>query len=107
MPRPSILDLARQRVVIFDGAMGTSIHTYILDLKKDWLGHENCSEILNLSRPDVVREIHEQFFAAGCDAVETNTFGGNKIVLGEFGLENRTFEICRNAAQIARQAADK
>ena len=68
--RPSFLDLVRQRVVFLDGAMGTSIHTYDLDLKKDYLGHENCTEILIETRPDVIREIHESFLAVGCDAID-------------------------------------
>src|SRR5438105_13748075 len=61
--RPSLLELARRRVVVLDGAMGTSIHTYPLELQRDWLGLENCSEILIQTRPDVVREIHESFLA--------------------------------------------
>ena len=105
--RPKFLDLVSQRVVVLDGAMGTSIHTYDLDLEKDWLGHENCSEILVQTRPDVIREIHESFLAAGCDAVETNTFGANKIVLSEFGITDLTFELNVKAAKLAREACDK
>jgi 5-methyltetrahydrofolate--homocysteine methyltransferase len=105
--RPKFLDLVSQRIVILDGAMGTSIHMYDLDLEKDWLGHENCSEILVRTRPDVVREIHESFLEAGSDAVETNTFGANRIVLAEFGIEDQAFELNRLAAQLARQACEK
>src|SRR5271155_5866270 len=102
--RPSLIELAKQRVVIIDGAMGPNLQTRPLDLQRDWLGHENISEVLNLSRPDVIQEIHESFLAVGCDAIETNTFGANEIVLAEAGLADRTAEINRLAAQIARRA---
>ena len=105
--RPSFLDVVRSRVVVLDGAMGTSIHTYALDLQRDWMGQENISEVLNLTRPQIIQEIHESFLKVGCDAVETNTFGANKIVLAEAGLADRTFEINKLAAQIARKACEK
>jgi 5-methyltetrahydrofolate--homocysteine methyltransferase len=93
------------RVLIFDGAIGTSIHT--LDLPPgDYQGHENCSEIINLTRPAAVERIHRSFLDVGCDVVETNTFGANRVVLAEFGLADRVHEINRAAAQIARQACD-
>ncbi len=95
-----------KRVLIFDGAMGTSLHTFDLPLS-DYQGLENCSEILCDTRPDVVQAVHEGFFAAGCDAVETNTFGANRIVLAEFGLETRARELNRRAVEIAREAARK
>lgn len=100
----SFLDLASQRVVVLDGAMGTSIHGYALDLQRDWMGHENCSEILTHTRPDVIGEIHNSFLEAGADAVETNTFGANKIVLTEFGIAQRTYDLNLKSAQIAREA---
>jgi 5-methyltetrahydrofolate--homocysteine methyltransferase len=105
--RLPFLDLARRRVVVLDGAMGTSLHTYTLDLEKDWLGLENCSEILTQTRPDIIREIHESFLAVGCDAVETNTFGANKIVLAEFDLVDQCFELNKRSAEIAREACAK
>ena len=58
MGKPSFLDLARRRVVVLDGAMGANLQTRPLDLKRDWLGHENISEVLNFSRPDIIQEIH-------------------------------------------------
>jgi 5-methyltetrahydrofolate--homocysteine methyltransferase len=97
--------LAR-RVLFLDGAMGTSIHARELDLERDYQGLENCCEVLNVTRPDVIEEIHHSFLAVGCDVVETNTFSGSRLVLGEFGLAERTREINRAAAQIARRAAD-
>src|SRR2546421_8990821 len=105
--RPSFLDLVRKRVVFLDGAMGTSIHTYNLDLQKDYLGHENCTEILIETRPDVIREIHESFLAVGCDAVETDTFNGNKVSLGEYGIAEKVFELNKRGAEIAREACNK
>ena len=87
--------------------MGTSIHTFPLDVARDYLGLENCSEILNQTRPDVIGQIHESFLAAGCDLVETNTFGANAVVLQEFDLADKVFELNRLAVQIARQACEK
>ena len=77
-----------------------------LDVDRDYQGKENCTEVLNLTRPDVVREIHEGYFAAGADVVETNTFGGSPLTLAEFGLEARAREINRRAAELAREAAE-
>src|SRR5271154_3395402 len=107
MERPSLIELARRRVVVLDGAMGANLQARTLDLHRDWLGHENISEVLNLSRPDVIQEIHESFLAVGCDGVETNTFGANRIVLAESGMADRTEEINILAAKIARKACDR
>ncbi|HOW18646.1 MAG TPA: homocysteine S-methyltransferase family protein, partial [Phycisphaerae bacterium] len=94
----------KERVLVFDGAMGTNVHRYELPLS-EYNGLENCTEILNLTRPDVIREIHASFLEVGCDAIETNTFGANKVVFAEFGLVDRVYEINRRAAEIAREAA--
>ena len=102
--RKPFLELAAERIVVLDGAMGSNLQTRPLDLHKDWLGQENISEVLNFSRPDVIQEIHEAFLAVGCDAVETNTFGANKIVLAEAEMAHRTFENNKVAAEIARRA---
>ncbi len=93
------------RVLIFDGGMGTQLQGFDLPLS-DYNGLENCSEILNLTRPDVVGAIHQRYFEAGADIVETNSFGGAPWVLAEFGLEAETIAINRQSAQIARAAAD-
>ena len=77
-----------------------------LDIERDFWGQENCTEVLNLSRPDLVREIHRGYFEAGADMVETNTFGGQPITLGEFGLQDRAHEINQVAAELAREAAE-
>ncbi len=99
-------EMAR-RVIVFDGAMGTATHARALDLEQDFWGKENCPEVLVLSRPDVIQEIHESFLAVGADVVETDTFGGTSHVLGEFDLGGRCLEINRRAAEVARAAADK
>src|SRR4051794_39806412 len=99
------LAFARRHIVLLDGAMGSQIQARDLTLDDFW-GQENCSEILNLSRPDLIREIHLGYLAAGADAVETNSFGGSPITLGEFGLETRALEINERAARLAREAAE-
>ncbi len=100
------LQTVRERVVIYDGAMGTNIQKRNPTLDDYW-GKENCSEVLVLSRPDIIRDIHADFFAAGCDVVETNTFGGTSIVLGEFGLGDRVAEINLAAVKIAKEVAQQ
>jgi 5-methyltetrahydrofolate--homocysteine methyltransferase len=98
------LKTVKERVVIYDGAMGTNIHKRNPSLDDYW-GKENCSEVLVLSRPDIIRDIHADFLRVGCDVVETDTFGGTRIVLGEFDLADRTREINIKAAQLAREVA--
>jgi 5-methyltetrahydrofolate--homocysteine methyltransferase len=100
------LQTVQERVVIYDGAMGTNIQKRNPTLDDYW-GKENCSEVLVLSRPDIIRDIHADFFRVGCDIVETNTFGGSRIVLGEFELADRTHEINVKAAQLAREVAQQ
>src|SRR5579863_3415652 len=100
------LQTVRQRVVIYDGAMGTNIQKRNPTLDDYW-GKENCSEVLVLSRPDIIRDIHADFFAAGCDVVETNTFGGTSIVLSEFGLGDRVAEINLAAVKLAKDIAQQ
>jgi 5-methyltetrahydrofolate--homocysteine methyltransferase len=100
------LKTVRERVVVYDGAMGTNIQTRNPTLDDYW-GKENCSEVLVLSRPDIIREIHADFFNVGCDIVETDTFGGSRIVLGEFELADRVHEINVKAAQLAREVAQQ
>src|SRR5512141_728407 len=100
------LKAVQERVVVYDGAMGTQIQECGLSLDDFW-GKENCSEVLVLSRPDAIKEIHAAYFAAGADVVETDTFGGSSIVLGEFGLTNRVGEINETAARLAREVAQQ
>src|SRR6266404_6091994 len=100
------LQTVGERVVIYDGAMGTNIQTRNPTLDDYW-GKENCSEVLVLSRPDIIRDIHADFFKVGCDVVETNTFGATRIVLGEFGLQDRTAEINIAAVKLAKEVAQQ
>jgi 5-methyltetrahydrofolate--homocysteine methyltransferase len=102
--KSAFLELLARQVLVFDGAMGTTIHRLNLPLS-DYRGLENCSEILNETRPEVIEQVHRAFFEVGCDAVETNTFGANRIVLADFGLAERTYELNLRAAQVARLAA--
>ena len=103
----TFLELLEQRVVYLDGAMGTSIHKLDLDLDRDYLGKENCTEVLVLTRPDAIRQIHADYLAAGADAVETDTFGAMPHVLCEFDLQDRCREINLKACRLAREACDQ
>ena len=96
----------RERVVIYDGAMGTNIQFRNPSVDDFW-GNEGCNEILVLSRPDIIKDIHASFLAVGCDVVETDTFGATPVVLGEYQLQAKTIEINRAAAQLARRCADR
>lgn len=98
------LELVSQKVVIFDGAMGTEIQARGLGPDDFW-GMEGFNEILNLSRPDVVADIHRSYLEAGADAVETNTFGAFAVVAAEYGAEDRVFEINYRAARLAKEVA--
>jgi 5-methyltetrahydrofolate--homocysteine methyltransferase len=98
------LQVVKERVVVYDGAMGTNIQVRNPSLDDYW-GKENCSEVLVLSRPDIIKDIHAAFFAVGCDVVETNTFGGTSVVLGEFDLRDRVAQINIAAAKLAREVA--
>ncbi len=106
MSRPHLLDALRDRVLLCDGGMGSRVQALTLDIEKDYWGRENCTDVLVLSRPDMVREIHRGYFAAGADIVETNTFGASPVTLGEFDLADRAFEINKIAGELAREAAE-
>src|SRR5271167_723138 len=100
------LQTVRERVVIYDGAMGTNIQKRNPTLDDYW-GKENCSEVLVLSRPDIIRDIHADFFGVGCDIVDTNTFGGTGIVLAEYDLQDKVAEINIAAVKIAKEVAQQ
>ena len=94
-----------ERVVVADGAMGTMLQAANPTLE-DFQNHEGCNEILNVSRPDIVRSVHNEYLAAGVDAVETNTFGANWSNLADYGIEDRIYELAFAGGKIARDAAD-
>jgi len=94
-----------QKVLVFDGAMGTALQALQLPLDA-FQQLEGCPEILNLTRPDAVRGIHAAYLEAGADAVETNSFGATPLLLAEHGLSERTVELNEAAARIAREACD-
>ncbi|MDP8970249.1 MAG: methionine synthase [Actinomycetota bacterium] len=100
-----LAELSR-RVVVFDGAMGTSIQARDLSAA-DFGGLEGCNEVLVRTRPEVVRDIHAAFLAVGCDAVETDTFGGAPWVLAEYGLADETESLSETAARLARDVCDE
>ncbi len=102
----NFLDLLNEKIVVFDGAMGTFLQS--LDLSIDeWGGpeFENCSENLLYTRPDAIEQVHTSFLEAGCDVIETNSFGGSEVVLSEFGIAEKTYDVNLKAAQLAKRIA--
>jgi 5-methyltetrahydrofolate--homocysteine methyltransferase len=102
----SLTDTMNARVLIADGAMGTMLQRANPTLD-DFDGHDGCNEILNVTRPDVVREVHDAYLEAGADCVETNTFGANLGNLGEYGIADRIRELSLAGARLAREVADR
>jgi 5-methyltetrahydrofolate--homocysteine methyltransferase len=106
MALSSLLDVLAQRVLVADGAMGTMLQSVPLSLD-DFAGLEGCNEILNVTRPDVVRAVHRDYLEAGADAVESNTFGANLANLAEYGIGDRIRELAEAGAALAREVADE
>ncbi|WP_428389192.1 methionine synthase [Mucisphaera sp.] len=101
-------DHAARRVLFFDGAMGTSIHNIEdLDIDRDYLGRENCTEALLLTRPELIQNIHESFLQAGADAVETDSFNASVHTMEDQDLQDRVFELNKSSAEVARAACEK
>jgi len=96
----------KRRVLVYDGAMGTNLQKHNLKAEDFW-GKEGCNEILVLSRPDAIRGVHAAFLEAGCDVIETDSFGSTNIVLAEYGLEDNVRELNLAAARLARSVADE
>ncbi|RKE22755.1 methionine synthase [Streptomyces sp. TLI_171] len=94
------------RVVVADGAMGTMLQAQEPTLE-DFQQLEGCNEVLNVTRPDIVRSVHEAYFAVGVDCVETNTFGANHWALGEYEISERIEELSEAGARLAREVADE
>ncbi|MBC6497076.1 MAG: methionine synthase [Alphaproteobacteria bacterium GM7ARS4] len=101
-----ILDYMNDYVLLADGAMGTQVQARDLSIEKDYCGCENCTDVLSISRPDVIRDIHIRYLQAGANAVETNSFGGATRTLGEFDLSHLCFDLNKQSAEIAREAID-
>ncbi|HEX2301839.1 MAG TPA: homocysteine S-methyltransferase family protein, partial [Pseudonocardiaceae bacterium] len=104
-PSP-LLEIMTRRVLVADGAMGTMLQSFPLTLD-DFAGLEGCNEILNVTRPDIVRAVHRGYLEAGADAVETNTFGANYANLAEYDIAERIRELAEVGAQLAREVADE
>src|ERR1700712_5766528 len=109
-----LLELLENRVVIIDGAMGTTIQQYKLSEEqfrgerfRDWTGKDlkGNNELLNLTQPHIIQEIHRRYLEAGADIVETNTFNGQFISLADYGMESLAYEMARAGAEGARRAA--
>ena len=113
MKKP-IEEILNERILLLDGGFGTMVQGYGLDEAayrgerfRDWERQlRGCNDLLALTRPDVVREIHEKYLAAGADIVETDSFNANAVSLADYGLENCAYEIARAAADAARTVAD-
>ena len=100
-----LLSELETRVVVADGAMGTMLQDQKPTLQ-DFEGHEGCNEVLNRTRPDIVMGVHDAYFAAGVDCVETNTFGANWSNLSDYGIDDQIQELARLGAELARKSAD-
>jgi 5-methyltetrahydrofolate--homocysteine methyltransferase len=98
------LELLKEKIVVFDGAMGSNLQALNLSID-DWGGpqFENCSENLLYSRPDAIESVHRSFLDVGCDVIETNSFGGSEVVLTEFGIAEKTYDVNLKAAQLAKR----
>ena len=101
----SLRKYLEKNIVIADGAMGTMLQAQDPTMA-DFQNHEGCNEILNITRPDIVASVHKAYLEAGVDAIETNTFGANLANLGEYGIEDRIYELALAGAKIARKSAD-
>jgi 5-methyltetrahydrofolate--homocysteine methyltransferase len=103
----ALLDILKDRVLLCDGGFGTRVQAANLDVERDFWGKENCTDILTRSRPDLVRDIHASYLAAGADLVITNTFGGSPVTLAEFDLGDEAFELNKEAVFLAREAIER
>ena len=103
--RMDITEMMKKRILVLDGAMGTMLQQAALSAT-DFGGEafEGCNEYLNLTRPDVIREIHKKYFLAGADIVETNSFGATPLVLDDFGLGHLAYDINKKSVELAIEA---
>src|SRR5919205_2523523 len=111
----TIQDCLKKRILIIDGAMGTMIQRHKLEEKdyrgerfKDW--HKDVkgnNDLLNITRPQIIEDIHRQYLEAGADIIETNTFNSQAVSLADYGMESLAYELSKAGAECARRAADK
>lgn len=103
----NFLDLLKEKVVVFDGAMGSNLQSQNLTIE-DWGGpnFENCSENLLYTKPDAIAQVHLGFLDAGVDVIETNSFGGGEVVLAEFGIADKAYDVNKKAAELAKKLAN-
>ncbi|MCD9187660.1 MAG: methionine synthase [Pyrinomonadaceae bacterium] len=101
------LDLLKEKVVVFDGAMGSNLQSQNLTIE-DWGGpqFENCSENLLYTKPEAIEKVHLGFLEAGVDVIETNSFGGGEVVLAEFGIADKAYDVNKKAAELAKRLAN-
>lgn len=95
----------KKRILVLDGATGTAIQKYSLS-DEDFQGKKGCNEILNLTRPDVIKKIHTGYIEAGADIIETNSFNCNRISLKDYEIENMSYELSKKGAELAKETAD-
>jgi len=101
------LQALSERVLLCDGGMGSHVQALDLDSERDFHGAENCTDVLNLLRPNLVRDFHLSYLEAGSDVIQTNSFGGSPLTLGEFDLADDAFEINKMAGILAHEAMDQ
>ncbi len=115
MPQHNIQDILKKRILVLDGAMGTMIQRYTLtedDFRKGWFeGHKKPlkgnNDLLSLTRPEIIKEIHAAYFEAGADIAETNTFSGTSIAQADYDLQHIVYDLNYHSAKIAREVADE
>lgn len=115
MKKPDIRELIKERILVLDGAMGTMIQRHTLDeddFRKGWFENHSHSlkgnnDLLSLTRPEIIKDIHRAYFAAGADIAETNTFSGTTIAQADYGLESAVYDINYHSAKIAKEVADE
>ncbi len=104
--KSSLRSAMSERVIIADGAMGTMLQEANPSIE-DFQGHEGCNEILNVSKPELVKSVHRRYLEVGVDAIETNTFGANWANLAEYGIEDRIYELAFAGGKLAKEVADE
>ena len=115
MAKPALKELLQERILLLDGAMGTMIQSHQLS-ESDFRGDEfqdhkmdlkGCNDLLSLTQPEIIREIHCKYLEAGADIIETNTFNANAPGLSDYGLENEVYRINYESARIAKECTQK